>query len=112
MENSHKPWSRDHKSWSKRMSTMLEMRSIVHQAAQPRAAGDSVKAAIGRAARRCGMGYERTRAIWYGRARAILAEEADALRRFRAEQDRQHLATLRAEIALVEARLRGRDGTA
>ena len=44
-----------------------EMRSIVVEAAWPPVPGESVGAAIGRAARRLQLGYSRVRAYWYNR---------------------------------------------
>lgn len=53
---------------------------IVQLAAEPRLVGDSVKAAIGRAARRLHWSFTRTRDVWYGDARRIDVREMDALR--------------------------------
>ena len=49
--------------------TIQEFQGIVRAAAEPREAGDSVKAAIGRAARRLQLGYGRARGLWYGDGR-------------------------------------------
>jgi hypothetical protein len=58
-----------------------EMAEIVRLAAalgaQP---GESAKAAMRRAARVLGLGHRRIKGLWYGEARLITAEEADALR--------------------------------
>jgi hypothetical protein len=62
-------------------SPMDEARALVRKCAEPRPAGDLVKAAIYRASRRLGMPFSRTRCIWYREARRIDAAEMDQLRR-------------------------------
>ena len=52
----------------------------VRRCAEPRPAGDQVKAAIRRASRRLEIPFTRTRNIWYGDARRIDAAEMDRLR--------------------------------
>ena len=54
---------------------------VVRRCAEPRPAGDSVKAAIRRASKRLEISFSRTREIWYGDARRIDAAEMDRLRR-------------------------------
>src|SRR5258708_7445211 len=46
-------------------SLRAEMRVLVRQAAEPAVAGEGVKAAIARAARRLGFSYGRTKRYWY-----------------------------------------------
>jgi hypothetical protein len=58
---------------------VAELRAIARRAAEPCDAGDSVKAAIGRAARRLGLSYRRARSFWYGQG-SPRAAEADRLR--------------------------------
>lgn len=60
---------------------------IVQLAAEPRPVGDSVKAAIGRAAKRLRWSYTRTRDVWYGDARRIDVREMDALREVERRRD-------------------------
>lgn len=60
---------------------------IVQLAAEPRPVGDSVKAAIGRSAKRLKWSYTRTRDIWYGDARRIDVREMDALREVEQRRD-------------------------
>ena len=62
-------------------SSIEEAMALVRQCAEPRPAGDQVKAAILRASRRLGFPFNRTRDIWYGHARRIDAEEMDRLRK-------------------------------
>jgi hypothetical protein len=62
-------------------SSIEEAQTIVRQCAEPRPAGDQVKAAILRASRRLRPPFNRTKDIWYGQARRIDAEEMDRLRR-------------------------------
>ena len=89
-----------------------EMQAIVRAAAQPAVAGESVKAAIGRAARRLRLGYGRTRSHWYGLARLVSAEEADRLRELRLtlaldrlEQMERERASLRQWVETMSARI-------
>jgi hypothetical protein len=82
-----------------------EFSAIVREAAEPREAGDSVKAAIGRAARRLGLSHGRARGLWYGDARvAVRADEADRLRAAYLARLGARDAELRAEIATVRQR--------
>jgi hypothetical protein len=83
-----------------------EMQRIVRRAGEPWTPGDSVKAAISRAARRLGLSFRRTRSIWYADPRAaIRAYEADELRRreWALLLDRKH--RLDAELAQLTARI-------
>jgi hypothetical protein len=61
-------------------SSIDEAQILVRRCAEPRPAGDQVKAAIRRASRRLEIPFSRTRDIWYGDARRIDAEEMDRLR--------------------------------
>jgi hypothetical protein len=65
---------------SSHASSIEEAQTLVRRCAEPRPAGDQVKAAIRRASRRLGLPFTRTRDIWYGDARRIDAEEMDRLR--------------------------------
>jgi hypothetical protein len=62
------------------MSSVTEAATLIRKAAEPRPIGDSVKAAIRRAAQRLGFSFSRSKDIWYGDARRIDADEMDALR--------------------------------
>jgi hypothetical protein len=62
-------------------SSIDEAKILVRRCAEPRPAGDQVKAAIRRASQGLGIPFSRTRDIWYGDARRIDAEEMDRLRR-------------------------------
>lgn len=104
---SHNPCEGSHNPCEQRcrmpMSAALEMRDIVREAAEPLAPGASVKAAIGAAARRLGLAFPRARDHWYGRARLVTAEEADALRARRRELAAARLRRLEADIAAQRA---------
>ena len=63
-----------------RASAIAEAQALVRRCAEPRPAGDLVKAAIRRASQRLDMPFSRTRDIWYGDARRIDAQEMDRLR--------------------------------
>lgn len=70
------------------MSSVAEASTLIRRAAEPRPVGDSVKAAIRRAARRIGLSFTRAKDIWYGDARRIDAHEMDALRNLAARYAR------------------------
>lgn len=82
-----------------------ELRSIVIEASWPAEPGESVKAAIGRAARKLSLSYARTRAYWYDLVKMVPAEEADALRAARRQLRRDRLARLDAEAELLRLQL-------
>jgi hypothetical protein len=63
------------------VSSISEEQALVRRCAEPRPAGDQVKAAILRSSRRLGFPFNRTKDIWYGDARRIDAAEMDRLRR-------------------------------
>lgn len=87
----------------KMSSVSDEAAALLRQVAEPRPVGDSVKAAIGRAARRLGFSWRRTKTIWYGETSRIGAEEMDALRR---ATQRKHAETVaRAEAIVAVDRL-------
>lgn len=62
-------------------SSIDEAQTLVRRCAEPRPAGDLVKAAIRRASSRLDLPFSRTRDIWYGDARRIDSEDMDRLRR-------------------------------
>lgn len=112
LEMSHNPSEISDNPLEARVPVTVEMAAIMRDAAQPVPPGDSVKAAIGRAARRLGLPYERARAIWYGQARLIRAEEADRLRARRRDLARQRLAQLQHEIDQQNRIIQGMDHAA
>jgi hypothetical protein len=61
-------------------SSIDEAQTLVRRCAEPRPAGDQVKAAIRRASQRLDILFSRVRDIWYGDARRIDADEMDKLR--------------------------------
>lgn len=69
------------KSGSSWAPSVKEAQMLIRRCAEPRSAGDQVKAAVRRASQRLEMRFSRTRDIWYGAARRIDAEEMDHLRR-------------------------------
>jgi hypothetical protein len=83
-------------------SSIDEAQTLVRRCAEPRPAGDLVKAAIRRASRRLDLPFSRTRDIWYGDARRIEAEEMDRLRR---EAENAELAHAVAAIKLLKKRM-------
>jgi hypothetical protein len=62
-------------------SSIEEAQFLVRRCAEPRRAGDGVKAAMRRASQLLNMPFARTRDIWYGDAKRIAADEMDRLRR-------------------------------
>jgi hypothetical protein len=87
------------------MSSVNEASALVQRVAGPLEAG-GIKAAIGRAARRLGFRYSRTKDIWYGDARRIDASEIDRLReeaaRVEAEQAVSNVLALRDSLAATD----------
>ena len=69
--------------------------------AEPISAGDRVKAQIARAARKAGLSFTRATDLWYGNARAIRAEELEAIRN--AQVKRRHADELLSIAADFEA---------
>lgn len=85
------------------MNPSAEASHLIRYAAEPRPVGDSVKAAITRAARRVGLGYERAKSLWYSEARRVDASEMDRLRAVAAERAaKQEEAAVHAHRQLVE----------
>lgn len=88
------------------MSSVNEASLLVRNVAEPRLVGDSVKAAITRAARRLGFSITRTKDIWYGDARRIDADEMDRLRteaaRAEADELKQRLLALYRSLAATD----------
>jgi hypothetical protein len=92
------------------MSAVAEAATLLRQVAEPRPVGDTVKAAINRAARRVSIRPGRVEDIWREEAKAIRAEEMDAIRRAAAQERvareaKHELAELDARIARLEALL-------
>jgi hypothetical protein len=62
------------------MTSVSEASVLIRKVAEPRPIGDSVKAAIRRAAQALGFNFSRAKDIWYEDARRIDTAEMDALR--------------------------------
>jgi len=92
---------------------MTTFSQALKELAEPRQVGDSIQAAIVRAARLAGLPYPRAFNVWYGRARRIDAHEADqineALRVKREKEARDELYDLRARLIKMESRLASTD---
>lgn len=90
------------------MTAVAEAASLLRSVAEPRPVGDTVKAAINRAARRVSkhlrepMRASRAEDIWRGEARMIRAEEIDAIRK---AADARLLREVRLEFTQLDARL-------
>jgi hypothetical protein len=91
------------------MSAVAEAACLLRQLAEPRPVGDTIKAAINRAARRVRLSPGRTEDIWRQEARAVRAEEMDAIRRAVTEEARSEYKRLVNRIASIEATLREGD---
>jgi hypothetical protein len=83
-------------------SSIDEAQILVRRCAEPRPAGDQVKAAVRRASQRLGIPFSRMRDIWYGDARRINAEEMDQLRR---EAEKAELAQAFAAIEFLRNKI-------
>lgn len=88
------------------MSSVAEASILLKQVAGRRAASDSVKALIHRAARRLHWKQSRTKDIWYEDARRIDSFEMDTLRaeaaRVEIEEARTRLLALRNGLAATD----------
>jgi hypothetical protein len=80
-------------------SSIDEAQTLVRRCAEPRPAGDQVKAAVRRASQRLGIPFSRVRDIWYGDARRIDADEMDKLRQ---EAEKAELAQAVAAIEFLK----------
>jgi hypothetical protein len=80
-------------------SSIDEAQTLVRRCAEPRPAGDQVKAAVRRASQRLDIPFSRARDIWYGDARRINADEMDRLRR---EAEKAELAQAVAAIEFLK----------
>lgn len=115
-----RPYLSEHRSKSSEiisMTAVAEAAQLLREVAAPVPAGDSVKAAIGRAASRVAKFIAphfaprwhagRAEDIWRGEARGVWAEEMDAIRKAAdakaAEEARSELAELDARLARIEA---------
>lgn len=85
------------------------MGDVIATIVGPQEIGGRIKTALGLVARRTGLPERRVRGLWHKEARAIRAEELDALRRAaRAEQRAEinaEIAGLRARIACLEEQI-------
>jgi hypothetical protein len=97
------------KSSECKMTALVEAQTLVRRLAEPCAAGDSVKAQIGRAARRVGLGFNRVRTLWYADERAsVSAAEMDSLRRAAGAREKAdvHRDELAIRVEALEQQLR------
>lgn len=85
------------------MTAVAEASSLLRQLAEPRPIGDTVKAAISRAARLARMNYSRAEDIWRREAKMVRAEEMDVLRQAKLEHARAEYARLKRKIAALES---------
>lgn len=98
-------------SGNPKLSAVAEASFRMRRLAEPYPAGDRVKAAIQRAAKRAGLPIQRAENLWYGEARLVRAEEMDAIRqadearRAKEEIAREQAQQLGAVFASVAARL-------
>lgn len=89
-------------------AAIADMQRIVRLAAEPRPAGDSVKAAIGRAARVLKIGHRRAYTFWHGYDAAVRADEADRLRAEELRLLARRRIAIETELNWIEARLNAR----
>lgn len=92
---------------------MTELQAALRELSEPFPAGDRIKAAIARAAKRAGLSYWRTFDIWYGKARRIAPAETarihEALGKRREEAARHEIHELKLRLARLEAVFLPRD---
>lgn len=101
------------------MSAVAEASSLLREVAEPRPVGDTVKEAINRAARRVSkfasrpISASRVEDIWRQEARAVRAEEMDAIRKAAEarqqrqieQEDRNEHTRLLQRLAFLEQRM-------
>lgn len=91
------------------MSAVVEARHLISEVAGPMQAGAQIQEMLSAVARRTGLGVRRLRGIWNNEARAIRAEELDALRKAaagrREEQDRHEYRSIADRLAFLEDRM-------
>lgn len=89
------------------MSAVAEASTLLRQVAEPRPVGDTVKQAINRAARRVSkfnpMSAGRCEDIWRQEARAIRAEEMDAIRAAARRRDARETAETVSRLRSLHA---------
>ena len=85
----------------------MTMQRWVREAAEPAMPGESVKAAINRAARALHMPYARARAHWYGLARMVPAEEYLTARARRQAVLQQRIDAMQAETMRLLQEIEG-----
>ena len=91
-------------------TVLLDMKRITRYAAEPRPAGDSVKAAIGRAARTLGLTYRRAYSFWHAaEGTAVRAEEADKVRQAELRLMARERIQLGVRLEWIEARFNARE---
>lgn len=106
------------RSEDSKLSSLVEMQSLVHQAADHTALSDNWKDRVQAAARALGFGWSRTKDLYYQDARRIDAEEMDRARkvvRALAEQQKrreaaEHVAWLRRTVQSLREDGRQLDG--
>jgi hypothetical protein len=97
MQKSNKPMSIP-------LTTLQEAHGYVRALAEPWRPGDSVKAAMGRVARRVPLTPRRIYTLWYRQPCALLAHEMDALRAAYRQRLDERAEQLEAELRDIEAR--------
>lgn len=99
------------RSEDSKLSSLVEMQSLVHQAADMTAMSSNWKDRVQAAARALGFGWSRTKDLYYQDARRIAAEEMDHARqvvqRLKEERERreaaEHVAWLQRTIQSLRA---------
>jgi len=89
----------------KPVSVEVEASSLLREIVAPQQPGESVKALIGRAARRTGIEFGRVKRLWYSEAKAILASEMDAIRSAAARKACEASSDLRSQHQDVARRI-------
>ena len=89
------------------VSALVEAQNLVRKVAEPVPAGDSVKAAIGRASRRLRWNFNRTKSLWYADPRTkVSGDELNELRNAAKQTAGAAGDDLMARLAFIEERLR------
>jgi len=87
------------------MCVTVEASELMRRMAEPAPAGAHVQTLIRDVARELGMRFSRAKALWYGEARVVRAEEMDAIRAAAARKQGEASSELRDEIWRLRERL-------
>ena len=87
------------------MSPQVEASSLMRKIAEPAPAGAHIETLIRAVSRQIGVSFSRGKALWYGEARIVRAEEMDALRAAAKRKEEVGERALQNEYATLVSRI-------